>query len=275
MKVSVITVVAGRHEHLAAQLRGVAESSVPPWQHVVVSMGDNDIADLAGDAATVVQIEAPTGQLPIARARNVGARIASEAGAELLVFLDVDCIPDRDLLRRYEAAADERGNRHSLLCGPVTYLPPRPSPWTPADLRAAVQPHPARPDPPPGVVEVGADYDLFWSLSFASTPSTWNDIGGFHEGYSGYGGEDTDFGATARATGVGLRWVGGAHAYHQHHPVSSPPVEHLGDIVRNSVLFHRRWNRWPMQGWLDEFERRGLISRKDDGTISRTDLNDE
>ena len=42
----------------------------------------------------------------------------------------------------------------------------------------------------------------------------------------------------------------GARAYHQHHPSSSPPVQHLADILRNGALFRRRWGRWPMEGWL-------------------------
>ena len=57
--------------------------------------------------------------------------------------------------------------------------------------------------------------------------------------------------------------MGGARAYHQHHPVSSPPVEHLDDILRNGRLFHERWGEWPMAGWLEEFERRGLVRRED------------
>jgi len=53
--------------------------------------------------------------------------------------------------------------------------------------------------------------------------------------------------------------VGGAWAYHQHHPSPDPPVQHLRDIIRNAAVFHRRWGWWPMSGWLHEFERRGLI----------------
>jgi GT2 family glycosyltransferase len=123
-----------------------------------------------------------------------------------------------------------------------------------------INPHPARPAPRAGEVIATADYALFWSLSFALTASTWRQIGGFCERYRGYGGEDTDFAQTARATGVPMRWVGGAHAFHQFHPVSDPPVEHVHDIVRNATIFHQRWGWWPMANWLDAFERRGLIT---------------
>jgi GT2 family glycosyltransferase len=93
---------------------------------------------------------------------------------------------------------------------------------------------------------------------------TWSRLGGFCEQYAGYGGEDTDFAWVAASLGVPLIWVGGAHAYHQHHPVSDPPVEHLEEIVVNARTFRRRWGRWPMAGWLDAFEERGLLIRDGD-----------
>ena len=103
---------------------------------------------------------------------------------------------------------------------------------------------------------------MMLALSFAVAADTWQRLGGFCEEYAGYGGEDTDLARSARARGIGLGCVGGARAYHQHHPVSSPPVEHLDDILRNGRLFHERWGEWPMTGWLEEFERRGLIRRE-------------
>ena len=81
----------------------------------------------------------------------------------------------------------------------------------------------------------------------------------FDERYEGYGGEDTDFGFRLRDAGVPLVWVGGAHAYHQYHPTSVPPWQHLDDILRNGRHFAQRWGRWPMTGWLDAFERAGAI----------------
>ena len=59
--------------------------------------------------------------------------------------------------------------------------------------------------------------------------------------------------------GFAIAWVGGADAYHQHHPVSDPPVEHVDDILRNGEMFRRRWGHWPMGGWLRDFEAAGLI----------------
>jgi hypothetical protein len=113
--------------------------------------------------------------------------------------------------------------------------------------------------PPENGALADGDHALFWSLSFAVQASLWQGLGGFCEQYTGYGAEDTDFGQLAASQGIGLTWVGGAWSYHQHHPTSDPPVQHLHDILRNAAVFHRRWGWWPMSGWLQDFERQGLI----------------
>jgi N-acetylglucosaminyl-diphospho-decaprenol L-rhamnosyltransferase len=194
--------------------------------------------------------------LRLAAGRNRGAA-AADAG--LLVFLDADCLPGPEMLTRYRAAAATHPD--ALLCGPVTYLPEGVRPEDATALTAHTAPHPARPAPPAGETVVAGpdDHRLFWSLSFAVTGRTWAALGGFHEGYQGYGGEDTDLAYTARQAGVPLVWTGGAHAYHQYHPTSSPPWQHLDDILRNGRLFADRWGFWPMRGWLDAFAEAGAI----------------
>ena len=266
MKTAVITVVHGRAAHLRRQIDGLALSARKPDEHIVVAVADASVADTVASAgwhANVVQLdESPP--LPIALARNAGADVAIAEGAELLVFLDVDCIPARGLLDRYCHAAATPEHRDALLCGPVTYLsPPGPHGYVLSELK--IDPHPARPVPADDVIADSSDYTLFWSLSFALTVRTWTRIGGFCEIYRGYGGEDTDFGQRAAASGVPMRWVGGAHAFHQYHPVSDPPVQHLADIVRNAQVFQRRWGWWPMEGWLSAFEGMGAIGRGADG----------
>ena len=95
---------------------------------------------------------------------------------------------------------------------------------------------------------------------------SWKAVGGFDEGYVGYGGEDTDFAQRLGRAGGRLVWVGGARAFHQHHATSSPPVEHVHDIVVNANRFARRWGWWPMEGWLDAFADLGLARRRPDGS---------
>ena len=75
-----------------------------------------------------------------------------------------------------------------------------------------------------------------------------------------YGAEDTDFGFRADAAGIDLRFVGGTGAFHQYHEVYSPPLQHFDDIVRNARLFHAKWRKWPMQGWLEAFSAAKLIA---------------
>ncbi len=258
----IVTVAHGRHTHLEHQLRLLAETD-PDSSHVVVAIADRGIASVVhshrgGREVDVISIASDPLGLPLASARNVGVRHAVARGADLVVLLDVDCVLGQGAVGHYADAA--AAGTPALLCGPVSYLAEGTAPPSAADgLHDLRSPHPARPDPARGELMTSGDHNLFWSLNAALTPATWSVIGGFCEDYVGYGGEDTDFGWTARARGVDLVWVGGADAYHQHHPVSAPPVEHLDAIVRNSRLFYQRWGRWPMLGWLDAFAELGLI----------------
>ena len=255
---AVITPVAGRHEHLLGQLRGLRASTRIPDNHVVVAMGDPDVADLVGDSAVVLDTSPVNGRLPLAAARNAGAERALAAGADVLVFLDVDCIPSPPLIERYAAAACQ--HPATLLSGPVAYLPPPTEGGYQLDrLSELGRAHPARPAVSENAVQA-LDYELFWSLSFALDAATWTALGGFCERYTGYGGEDTDFAQLARARRVAHRAVGGAAAYHQWHPSPEPPVQHLADIVRNASIFRERWGWWPMTGWMDAFQQLGLAS---------------
>ncbi|QJU54644.1 galactosyltransferase-related protein [Herbiconiux sp. KACC 21604] len=276
-RTAVITVVRGRHDHLTLQREALARPGAHPLLHVVVAMGDPGLEALpALDHPDVVVRHVPAGRtLPLARARNVGAATAALHGASTFVFLDVDCVPAPGAVEAYAAAAEHPATADRLLCGPVTYLPaPGPGGYRLDELPALDSPHAARPAPAPGEVQLGGPHELFWSLSFALTHEVWQRLGGFHEGYSGYGGEDTDVAFTARMRGVELAWIGSARAYHQHHPVQSPPVEHLDDILRNARTFHERWGSWPMQGWLDQFERAGLVQRDADGYRRRPVVSD-
>jgi len=273
-RVAVVTIAHGRHEHLAAQHRSLARGTVRPDHYLAVAMDDPAIVEEQVDGLTreVVAVgRGPVGGLPLAAARNVGVRTAIDAGADVVVLLDVDCLAGAGLVASYANVVTTRS--HRIWSGPVTYLPPRPPggyPADPADLADWDDPHPARPAPGPGELLESDDPDLFWSLSFAVDARTWRHLGGFCEDYVGYGGEDTDLARTALALGIGLGWVGGARAFHQHHPVSSPPVEHLDDILRNGRLFHRRWGDWPMRGWLEDFERLGLVRPDGDDWVRCT-----
>ncbi|MEH3034119.1 MAG: galactosyltransferase-related protein [Aeromicrobium erythreum] len=277
--VAVVTVAHGRHDHLLLQQRALDRSDLPVDARVVVSMGDPwiDAWRPHDGPAAVVPVHVPrSGRLPLARARNVGVRTALETGADLVVLLDVDCVPAPGLVRGYRDAAATPEGRGALLCGPVAYLPPAPpTGYVLDDLPSLADPHPARPAPAPGeVVRDAAGHRLFWSLSFAVQPDTWAATGGFDEDYTGYGAEDTDLGQRAARAGVPVAWVGSARAFHQHHPTQDPPVQHLEDVVRNARRFAGRWGWWPMRGWLEGFVDLGLVRREVDGSFVLADASD-
>lgn len=275
---AVVTIVHDRLEHLRNQHRGLLRSTRAPDDHVVVAIDDPEVERWTPPGTLpphVVRHERGGDGLPLAGARNLGARVALERGAELLIFLDVDCIPSPRLVSAYAAAAHRDDVGRALLCGPVAYLPPSDAGYDLDRLDELAAPHPARPAPVPGrVVLDRQNHRLFWSLSCAMTRQTWETIGGFDESYRGYGAEDTDFGQRAAALGIPLAWIGAARAFHQFHPVSDPPVEHVDDIVRNASRFHDRWGFWPMADWLDAFVERGLVGLDDRGSYVRLEAAD-
>ncbi|MFZ7087467.1 glycosyltransferase family 2 protein [Curtobacterium sp. RRHDQ10] len=255
---------AARIDHVREQQRLLTRWA-PGVGRVVVWLDDTVPPEFP--AATVVRTPPGPDGLRLAAGRNAGAARALDLGGRTLVFLDADCVPGPDLVPRYARAVTAHPG--ALLVGPVTYLQAGFELGDGASLAAATAPHPARPAPPADTTVVGGrdEYPLFWSLSFAVSADTWTRLGGFDDAYEGYGGEDTDFAFTARELGVPLVWVGGADAYHQHHPTSSPPWQHLHDILRNGARFAARWGEWPMGGWLDAFAAAGAVERTADGWV--------
>ncbi|OXM57576.1 sugar transferase [Amycolatopsis thailandensis] len=258
---AVVTITAGRDGHLLRQRQALSAEEVD--LHVVVGMtGAPALRDIPkSPPVTPVLVTADDRGLPLAAARNAGARVALEHGVELLVFLDVDCVPGPGSLARYRAAA-RRVPPATLLCGPVAYLPPPPPGGYPAasELARLAEPHPGRPAPPPGEITLEDNrFELFWSLSFATTRDDWHRFGGFCEEFAGYGAEDTDFALRAAARGARLAWIGGAIAYHQYHPPSRHESRHIRELVANARLFHRHHGFWPMSDWLTELDEAGAV----------------
>jgi len=270
MAMSVLTLVKNRSAHLAELIEGLRRSESVPGELIVVDMGGDWTAPESTPFPVRV-IGMPSATLPLAKARNAAAAAAT---SEQLLFLDVDCIPARTLIGCLVKHLDRT---HGVICADVRYLGPGEltGEWQEESLLAVAQAHPVRQFPSTGLRRE-SNAGLFWSLAFAMRRSAFFRLGGFDEAFSGYGAEDTDFGFRAQRAGVDLYFCGGAGAFHQCHDVFDPPLQHFDDIVVNAMTFQRKWNVWPMAGWLTQFESMGLIERSDwELTVVRAPTSDE
>ena len=128
MSTAVVTIVAGRHRHLRNQQRGLLAGNRRPEHYVVVTMDDPEAlrltagGPLSGSGCTTHPgaISADRG-LPLAAARNLGATTALAAGADTVIFLDVDCVPSPSLVQVYSTSVAAE-SAPALHCGVVRYL---------------------------------------------------------------------------------------------------------------------------------------------------------
>ena len=269
MSVSVLTIVRGRSSHLANLIAGLERQTRAPDELVIAWMQDAP-SPLPETRFPVRSVLVPGDPMPLAAARN---RAAEAARGEQLILLDVDCIPAAGLVERYAATADAAGVR----LGDVLYLPPGGvERIDDAALDRIGVRHPAKPELAEDEIRATPSHGELWGLSFALPAADWRRAGGMDERYIGYGGEETDFAARLERAGVTMAWVGGARAYHQHHPIHIPPLQHFDAILRNARLFHATWGRWCMDYWLGQFAERGLIVIDDTAlTVVRAPTRDE
>lgn len=274
--ISVCTLAHGRAGHLRNLVRSLHASRNRPGELVIAVLQD-DPYDLPDCDFPVRQIVAGEGGLALSAARNAAAWAAR---GDRLVLLDVDCMAHPDLLDDYAAAMDGSDGvdgSDGLFMGEVGYLP-RGAPVETLDfaaLDAVAVRHAERPGPPEQAVGPCRDYRCFWSLNFAMRAEAFRSVGGFDEGYVGYGGEDTDFGRSCAAAGIDIWWVRGAKAYHQYHPHHMPPVHHLDSVLRNAEYFRRKWGEPTMQHWLRAFRLMGLAEPRETGWTRCRDTREE
>jgi len=260
MTISIITLGRGRAAHLHNLILGLTRQTRLPDELVIGVMQEAEYPDLPPAPFPVRQVLIPGEAAPLAAARNVAARAAR---GEMLLFLDIDCIPAPDFTADY---ARVLARQDALLMGEVAYLPAGAvaTGWTFADLEPLGVRHSDRQGPPQTATAPCNDYRCFWSLTFAIRRARFLDIGGFDERFTGYGGEDTDFGREVDAHGVPILWVRGAKCYHQYHPHHMPPVHHLDSVLHNAQVFREKWGHHTMEHWLRAFRLMGLIEREGD-----------
>ena len=288
--VTVITTCYGRNRHLYNLLSSLTNGSIKPDEVIIVN-DDADPTRLADFDLNIVQI-ATTADVPAASNSDISTKTAFDIGHNrnlgaarashnVLIFLDVDCIVAPTFIEQLSAKLQQQPE--ALLMGQPRYLT-RPLSETeseqlqsgalpishlnelsvfnpyrdnfddtesePTSLNQTAMKHTA--------IKKTEDYGAFWSLCFAITREQFEKIGGFDTQYTGYGAEDTDFAFTARQLDIDF-YLTADVVYHQQHSVYRPPLNHLDSIVINANRFYRKWQCWPMSGWLSPFVEMGLI----------------
>lgn len=270
--VSICTLARGRDLQLARLLDGIRGQRHAPLEVLIGRMQPEPYELQPIEGVPVRQFHVAGERLPCAAARN---RCADEALGEILVFLDVDCIPAPELVSACQRLADAT----TCLMGETRYL----AGDEPIDGRsfetlwASAAIHPARDFVArfgPGARHLPSQRE-FWSLSFAMTRRRFFDIGGFDTGFDGYAGEDTDFGFRLQRSATALRWSPELRAVHQWHPVQVPPLDRFDDIVRNANRLKTRHGEFCMDYWLDQFAAAGYIRRGEEIEIVRRPSADE
>lgn len=247
MRVGLATLHHGRRGHLERQAAAVREMT-GLHRYLVVLMDDTPSPQGAEGLRLPV---ADPDRLPLSQARNLA--LERLGGCDLVIMLDVDCIPDPGLPAAYRAAASAVELDRSLLLGPVGWLDatePARGRLSAAQRRCA-RTTVKRTFPASGVARECRP-ELFWSLSYAVSPRAHRSIGGFDEGFAGWGAEDTDYGRRAAASGIGLWKVAGAWAYHQPHPPARRTPGQIAAVVDNAERYRGRWGDWPMPDVLAE-----------------------
>ncbi|WP_281827436.1 glycosyltransferase family 2 protein [Jannaschia rubra] len=259
--VSILTLARGREAHLRHVIAGLARQTHQPHEMIIAVMQDAPYTDLPDTDFPIRQIHIVDDELPLARARNAAGAAAQ---GDVLVFLDVDCIPHPELVADYAAYT---GKGDGLTMGEVLYLPAGATGpgWTAETFDAVAVRHSDRQGPPESDRKRCEDYRCFWSLTFAMHRDDWAASGGFDERFRGYGGEDTDFGRTLQEKGIPIWWIRGARSYHQHHAHCMPPIHHIASILRNTEIFAAKWGHRTMEHWLHGFRMMGLIENGPDG----------
>ena len=116
MTITVCTLAHGRETHLSNLVKGLNHSTRPPSELVIAVMQESRY-DLPATSFPVRQVVLGNSGICLAEARN---HAAAQAKNDLLVFLDVDCIPAPRLIEDYVAAS---AFNDGVLMGEVGYLP--------------------------------------------------------------------------------------------------------------------------------------------------------
>lgn len=189
----------------------------------------------SGRAAILAHLPPEPGSYRPSATRNIGAAAAIERGADLLIFLDGDCIPDPDFVAAHKAAYDawpddlSFGFRRHL---PESFLLELETVTDAEMLRHAVM-EPRQHCLP----ETPTAWDVF-SCNMSVQSSVFAQLNGFDNEYDGaWGGEDTDFAArfvAAKVPCMDLSPLQGGYVTHVDH--ARRAVAESANVRRGMIL---------------------------------------
>lgn len=192
LEVSVVIPAHGRPERLARLLDGLRRQSISAerFEVLVVDDGSPEPLSVPPDGLELLVLRHPQARGPAA-ARNTGWRAAR---ADLVAFIDDDCVPAERWLEAIRDAADGDG---VVVQGKVAA--------TAGDRR-----HPLS-----HTIEVDGPSQLFVSANIAYPRGLLARLGGFDERFTRACAEDVELGARAAGAGSLLRFAPDALVYHE------------------------------------------------------------
>lgn len=220
-RIAVIIPFYEQHAQLAVLLSALELQTYPrDLVEIVVADDGSSMAPRPDTACNVSVISQQRNGFRAAAARNLGANATT---APILCFLDADTYPEPDYLRSIARLPSLVPD--ALVVGRRRYA--ELTGWTPDDLRSWFSG-----GVPPGILEEPRwlteayarsrrllhvdhrSYRYVISSVMACSRALFDDIGGFDESFSRYGGEDWELAHRAITNGAVLQYVPGAVAWH-------------------------------------------------------------
>ncbi|HYD09212.1 MAG TPA: glycosyltransferase [Acidimicrobiales bacterium] len=210
MRTTLVVPTYQRRDAVTRLLRALAPQAVEELDVVVVVDGSTD-----GTAAAVRALAA-TYPVPVtvveqanaglAAARNAGLRAIEHDGVAW--FLDDDMVPSDALVACHVAAHDTGGTR--VVMGPCLF--PRDHDVVGMNRDWADHVHAS-------LAAIGHvdRVELFHAANTSAPVALWRQVGGFHEGFVGWGAEDHECGLRVLAAGVRVDYDVEAIAWHLQH----------------------------------------------------------
>ena len=226
--VAIIVPTFARPEKLARCLEALSRLRGGPYRTVVVDDGSpQSMESVCEPYREWVQLLRQKNAGPAA-ARNAGARAA--AGAEIVAFLDDDCLPGEDWIVKLLAA--QQGVRGRLVGGRViNALPDNIYSTASQALCSYLYEY---------YQKSGSEMAFFTSNNLACRREDFMDFGGFDEDFPLAAGEDRDFGMRWYADGGELRYAEGAIINHAHDLTLSKFWRQQSNYGRGARQLHNR-----------------------------------